>query len=66
MAKSVASLRLFLGFALLIPGIAAAQPDQTATVTIQHPGGAFTATKVVNVFADGNPLDPFPGDGNFT
>ncbi len=66
MAKSGTSLRLTLGFALLIPGIAAAQPDQTATVTIQHPGGAFTATKVVNVFADGNPLDPFPGDGNFT
>ena len=54
MARSVASLRLVLGFALLIPGIAAAQPDQTATVTIQHPGGAYTATKVVEVFAGGN------------
>jgi hypothetical protein len=51
---------------LLFPFVAAAQPDVSETFTTTQPAGAFTVTKRVDVYLDGNPTDPFPGDGKNT
>lgn len=59
-------LPLILAGALSAPGLAAAAPDVTDSATIVQPDGAFTAVKTVQIFQEGNPDDPFAGDGRFT
>jgi uncharacterized repeat protein (TIGR01451 family) len=53
-----------LVFASLTPLQAAAVPDFAAGPTpVVQPDGAFTANKYVRIYLEGNPEDPFPGDG---
>ena len=62
-------LSLTLGlFMLLLPATwSAAAPDVTGTAAISSDtAGVWTATKRVDVYAEGNADDPFPADGNFT
>jgi len=56
-----------LSIGLLAPTAAFSAPDVTDSVIFTEPDfGAFTGVKVVEIYAEGNPDDPFPGDGKFT
>ena len=66
MSSSRILIPVLLAAALVVPGLAAAVPDESVTVTISQPDGAFVATKRSDVFLEGNPDDPFPGDGKNT
>jgi hypothetical protein len=59
------AVALFLSTAWL-PLEAAAVPDFSAELVVVQPDGAFTAIKRARVYLEGNPDDPFPGDGNNT
>jgi len=63
---SARTLSLVAASGLLIPFVAGAAPDITVTSTASQPDGAFTVTKRVDVYLEGNPDDPFPGDGKNT
>ena len=67
-AKSASLMLLGCALLLALPTSSAfAQPDASNTSIISSDtAGVWTATKRVDVYAEGNPLDPFPGDGNFT
>jgi hypothetical protein len=49
-----------------LPLDAAAVPDFSGETIVPQPDGAFTAIKRVKIYLEGNPEDPFPGDGNHT
>jgi len=59
---------LAIGLALMVTApMALAAPDITDTQSFTEPDfGAFSGTKTVEIYADSNPTDPFPGDGKFT
>jgi hypothetical protein len=59
------AVALFLSTAWL-PLDAAAVPDFSGETIVPQPDGAFTAIKRVKIYLEGNPEDPFPGDGNHT
>ena len=54
-----------LTLALVLTGAAAAQaaPDLTRVKVVTQPDGAFVAIKRAEAYLEGNPDDPFPGDG---
>jgi hypothetical protein len=61
-------LASFLAVAALLlsalwPLSAAAVPDFSGENVVVQPDGAFTAIKRVWIYLEGNPDDPFPGDG---
>ena len=68
--RSISSLPLpvLCGFLFLLSATgSSAAPDVTGTATISSDtAGVWTATKRVDVYAEGNADDPFPADGNFT
>ena len=59
---------LAVGLVLMVTApMALAAPDVTDSSIFTEPDfGAFTGVKTVEVYADSNPTDPFPGDGKFT
>lgn len=62
----LAAAFLVLPLSSLLPGHAIANPDadETSSTTVSDPNfGAFTAVKSAKFFREGNPDDPFPGDG---
>jgi hypothetical protein len=47
--------------------MASAAPDVTDSEIFTEPDfGAFTGVKTAEIYVEGNPDDPFPGDGKFT
>ena len=46
-----------------LPLDAAAAPDYSTELVVVQPDGAFTAIKRARIYLEGNPEDPFPGDG---